>query len=206
MTTNDPHDSSPPKQNALPEAQQSNPSFINDLYVKDVSTQSGDNLILEDWAKELIVGKNDTAIVSRVVWFQCDKSKDVRVAIASDSQRYAARILCTCGNTHRILLDSRHCSRKPVKLEGFYVDQNDDTQFGKIVVEDLSFTGLKFYIISSGQITYDDLLYVEFILDDEEETFIREKVRVRYLCHDIIGAEFTDLSKINKKLVLYLMQ
>ena len=200
-----PNNSSHLNQNKLPQIKNSEPSHINNLYVKDTSTQSGDDLVLESWEKDELFNKKNTSIISRIVLFQCDQSKDIRAVIASDSQKYASKILCTCGSIHRILLDSRHNNRKPVQLHGFYVFQNDDAKFGKIVVEDLSFSGLKFRMTHLKTINRGDLLYIQFILDDEEQTLIWEKVRVSHVSHDTVGAEFINVSKPNPKLALYLM-
>ena len=205
MTMPVPNDSNSPIREQSSKTDKPSTTSINNLYVKDLSTQSGDSLILESLEKEHILNQENKAVISRVVLFQCDKSKHLRVAIASDSQKYASKLLCTCGNIHRILLDSRHSNRKPVNLDGSYVYQNDETKFGKIIVEDLSFSGLKFRMASLKQISRDDLLYIQFILDDEDQTLIWEKVRVSYVSHDIVGVEFMSLSKINTKLAVYLM-
>ena len=205
MTAHVPNDSNSPICDQSSQAAKLNSTSIDNLYVKDLSTQSGDNLILESLEKEHILNQENKSIISRVVLFQCDKSKNLRVAIASDSQKYASKLLCTCGNIHRILLDSRHSNRKPVNLNGSYAYQNDDKNFGKLIVEDLSFSGLKFRMTDLKQISRDDLLDIQFILDDKDQTLIREKVRVSYVSHDIVGVEFINLNKINTKLAVYLM-
>jgi hypothetical protein len=74
-------------------------------------------------------------------------------------------------------------------------------------VENISFGGLKFRMSSPPQnITYNDLLDIQFTLDDKAQTLIREKVRVHYVHQDLVGAEFVDLNDLNRDLASYLMR
>ncbi len=176
----------------------------HNIYVQGPFVEERANIFLEEGEEAPPATKRVALNTPRTGLLRCDQCQRTNTVMAA-SQNEAIEMQCACGKVYRVLLDSRKFDRKFANLPGFYVDQTDDTKTGIIVVENISFGGLKFRTTSAQNVAYDDLLYVQFTLDDEAQTLIWEKVRVHYVHHDTVGVEFMDLDKFNKNLASYLM-
>jgi hypothetical protein len=127
--------------------------------------------------------------------------------MAAASREETIELQSACGMIYRISLDSRRFDRKLVNFPGSYTDQHDKSKTGTFIVENIAFGGLRFRITSQiSNVTYNDLLDIQFTLDDKVQTLIREKVRVHYVHHESVGAEFMDLNELNREIASYLMQ
>jgi hypothetical protein len=65
--------------------------------------------------------------------------------------------------------------------------------------------GLGFYINGAHKIELENILNVEFRLDDEQKTFITRQVKVREVQGNFAGVEFVNVDKYDKFLDFYLM-
>lgn len=114
-------------------------------------------------------------------------------------------ISCPCGRRFRVELDVRKYTRKSTSLTGVYrCEQSGKT--GGIVVEDLSFGGIRFEVTTSHAIALSDCLQVSFTLDDANHTTVHEYVCVQYVSDNTIGAIFTQSNDFDKALAAYLMR
>ena len=75
---------------------------------------------------------------------------------------------------------------------------------GLMTVKDLSTSGLKIQVNTEHNCIVDDILQVEFYLDDNHRTLIRKKVVVRNVVGSKIGTEFAPTEAIDKALGFYL--
>ena len=79
---------------------------------------------------------------------------------------------------------------------------------GRLIVEDISRTGIGFRILNNHTVQPNDVLAVTFTLDDKQQTRIQKSVRVRRIDNYFVGAEFLDhdaYTDTNRMLGFYLM-
>ena len=92
---------------------------------------------------------------------------------------------------HKHRPQSRREPRKPVVLMGMYRhDGQSDTI--PVVVEDLSQSGVGLLSFTPDSLAANDILHLQFDLEDENHTMIEALVCVRWVKHDIFGTEFVN--------------
>ena len=137
--------------------------------------------------------------------FTCDQChKIIMVTMEHVNASQPLYMQCSCGMQYQVLMESRKYSRVSTHLPGLYIDLTDPSRTGTIVVENVSFGGVRFHVTSPHALTHDDCLYVQFILNDEHETLIWEQVRIHYIDGNSIGAEFVDEESPERALDLFL--
>lgn len=125
------------------------------------------------------------------------------------NQKKGLRIKCKCGQTVDMKVEFRRFFRKNVMLLGScYIEKNRSTC--NIIVKDISFRGIgiEFVFVNKknmAAIAKDDILRVEFTLDNKHADLIKKKCIVRIIKKHIIGAEFLD-EAYSKRLGFYLMK
>ena len=114
---------------------------------------------------------------------------------------------CSCGNAYRVLLERRHHYRKPVSLVGMYFFQGGKGApiKGLIKIRDISQSGIQFLVNSMPEFQVGDNLTIEFTLDDEERSQIREAGIVQRIQSNIVGLDFKTTDHYGK-LGRYLFQ
>ena len=137
---------------------------------------------------------------------RCDECQRTNTVIASASEEETREIQCVCGMVYRVILDARQYDRKDAHLSGSYLDPNDSDRTGPIVIENISFGGLKFRVVGPHSMAYNDFLDIQFTLNNAAQTPIREKVRVTYVRDDMVGAEFAELNALSRELAVYLVR
>jgi hypothetical protein len=98
----------------------------------------------------------------------------------------------------------RRYYRKSVSLNGEYRNRRTGS-VGDILVEDVSFKGIKFTTIGLNDIQVEDQLQVSFTLDDSKRSVIKRKVLAKYVKANDIGAEFVNPPEYDKELGFYLI-
>lgn len=114
-------------------------------------------------------------------------------------------VSCPCGMRFRVALDVRKYRRKSTSLLGVYRCERSG-KTGGIVVEDLSFGGIRFEVTTSHAMALSDCLQVSFTLDDANHTMVHEYVCVQSVSDNTIGAIFTHTNDFDKALAVYLMR
>ena len=137
---------------------------------------------------------------------RCDECQRTNTVIASVSEEETREIQCVCGMVYRVILDTRQYDRKDAHLSGSYLDPKDSARTGPIVIENISFGGLKFRVVGPHSMAYNDFLDIQFTLNNAAQTPIREKVRVTYVRDDMVGAEFAELNALSRELAVYLVR
>ena len=99
---------------------------------------------------------------------------------------------CSCGNSYRVLLERRRHFRKPVNLVGMYFFQGGKGTpvKGLIKIRDISQSGIQFSVNSMPEFEVGDKLTIEFTLDDDERSQIREAGIVQRIESNIVGLDF----------------
>ena len=114
-------------------------------------------------------------------------------------------VKCLCRKVFNVILEFRKMYRKETELKGRYVNQSRDNDEGGIIISNISMNGLGFHIKGAHKIEQDNILKVEFRLDDEQKTFIARQVMVREVQGNFVGVEFVNVDKYDKFLDFYLM-
>jgi hypothetical protein len=70
-------------------------------------------------------------------------------------------------------------------LNGLNIEQD-------IAVNSLSVSGIGFTIIDTSKINIDDSIDIQFYLGDNDRSFVDEKITVRRINGDFVGAEYCD--------------
>jgi hypothetical protein len=88
------------------------------------------------------------------------------------------------------LREKRRCFRKRVNLAGEFRMESDGRR-DDILIEDLSFDGLRFYSFSGGELfQVGDVLTVRFTLDDRRRSKIKKRAVVRHVTEKHVGVQF----------------
>jgi hypothetical protein len=154
------------------------------------------------------------ANLSETVTLVCEQCRRSKVLYAADvkSLPQPLKVRCSCGATFEVNIIIRQFYRKKTRLPGTYVKHDPRTnkilERARMIVEDISQTGLGLCTLSRHTILVNDVLSVTFTLDDTQKTAIRKFVRVRRIDHRFIGAEFVDhgaYTDTNRILGFYLM-
>ena len=137
---------------------------------------------------------------------QCGKAHTLR---ARDSAAPIAKgVDCSCTSVTDVHLEQRQHFRKDVELIGTFKNISGDTsEVGKIIVEDISHTGMKFKTVTKNHVKKGDVIQIRFALKGTHNSLIAENGVVRFVNGLSVGIEFQHLSEHTKKLIgFYLMQ
>ena len=131
----------------------------------------------------------------------CDKGviRDLsRYIDASSAVRLKCK--CSCGNVYRVLVERRRHFRKSTQLVGMFSHRptaGKPTK-GLIKILNISQSGLQFSVNSMPEFETGSKLTVEFTLDDEDRSQIREVCIVRRIQSNIVGVEFQNFDHYGK--------
>ena len=99
--------------------------------------------------------------------------------------------------------------RKATQLKGRYVNQSRDNDKGGILVNNISMNGIGFYTVSSHRIEKNNILNLDYKIDDAQKTFISREVIVRRVVKgdkfDHVGAEYVNVDEYDTYLDFYLL-
>lgn len=107
---------------------------------------------------------------------------------------------CNCGHVYRVLVERRRHFRKPVNLMGMFFFQNHRGHpvKGLIKVHDISQSGIRFSVNSVPDFKVGDKLTIEFTLDDEDRSQVREVGTVKRIHTNMIGLAFKNTDHYGK--------
>jgi hypothetical protein len=107
---------------------------------------------------------------------------------------------CNCGHTYRVLVERRRHFRKAVNWTGiYYFKTRGGAQIkGLIRIRDISRSGIRFSVNNMPEFKVGDNLIVEFTLDDDERSQVREEGVVRRIQSNIVGLKFKTIDHYGK--------
>lgn len=117
---------------------------------------------------------------------------------------HTLKVNCRCGISFKVLLDFRQSYRKLANLSGTYAMIQPASGGGKILVKNVSLTGIGFEVAGHHAIEAGQKAIVEFTLDNRKETLIKKKVTIRSVRGTFIGGEFHQDQAFEKDLGFYL--
>jgi hypothetical protein len=86
----------------------------------------------------------------------------------------------------------RQYVRKKTELTGALIKHPLEDAETRIVVEDVSQGGVGFTMLEDDYVKVNEVLEVQFALDDEHESVVSKKVVIRHVYGRRVGAEFCD--------------
>jgi hypothetical protein len=148
-------------------------------------------------ARKIYYGKKGEC---SVICHQCGKVSKVDTNDVQPNQ--VVEINCSCQNSFQVQLEKREYYRKDVKLTGtFERILPEDTIKGKLIIEDLSYTGIGCRSVTKHYLEINDVVSLDFALDDVHNSQITENGIVRTVRDRYLGIEFQELSQHNRKLI-----
>lgn len=132
----------------------------------------------------------------------------ISITVHADHQQHPTeplKIFCPCGSFFCVALDKRKYYRKRTQLPGVFFQDAQGQDLGKMIVENMSFGGLRFRTLEPHTLRLQECIHVKFCLDDTQRSIVSEPVRVRFVRDEVIGAMFLSTDSFNKALALYLM-
>ena len=136
----------------------------------------------------------------------CGINKTVNAAKLKDKISNAPiKVKCACKSIFRIIIEFRKEYRKSTHLEGHYSSLPAGRECDKMVVKNISRTGIGFTTLSMHNLKKNDKVRIKFTLDDRKRSEIDKEIIVRMVNGKFIGGEFADPDLFDKALGFYLM-
>jgi hypothetical protein len=127
---------------------------------------------------------------------ECNASKNTDVTKYKELEKLVRlKIKCTCGSSYSVTLERRRYYRRKTDLPGNYVYRSSggQEQKGPVSVTEISRGGLRLKFMVLPKFETGARFYVEFHLDDKQQTLIRKEVAARMITDRFIGAEFCSI-------------
>ncbi|MDD2463618.1 MAG: PilZ domain-containing protein [Desulfobulbus sp.] len=119
--------------------------------------------------------------------------------------RHTFSVRCRCQHVFSVLLDFRRSYRKQTNLHGTYEIISEGGVGGGIIhISNISRGGLGFTVSGIHRIEKEQLLQVEFQLNDKKKTVLKKQAVVRTVDKNNIGCEFKSDADLEKALGFFL--
>lgn len=130
---------------------------------------------------------------------KCDKARTADVSkIIAKKAIIKINCKCKCGYTFKAVLERRKFFRKNIKLKGTCQLESDMRPIVVSVV-DLSRSGCKIKLESENNTFLEnDKIFIEFNLDDTNNSLITKSAIIKSSQGGIIGAEFESMNEYDK--------
>jgi hypothetical protein len=133
---------------------------------------------------------------------KCGLEQNIYISKFKDNQK-KLKGKCRCGEPYQYTIEFRKRYRECVRLIGEYIIQGIGEK-GEIVIWDLSMSGIWFECMNPHHISKNDVLRVNFKLDNSKRSDIRKSVTVIWVRDNIIGAQFIKTKLYEEELQSYL--
>ncbi|MBM9537778.1 PilZ domain-containing protein [Desulfobulbus alkaliphilus] len=119
--------------------------------------------------------------------------------------RHVITARCRCRHVYNILLDFRRHYRKKTNLPGTYEILSEGGVGGGIIhIINISRGGLGFTVSGLHRIEKDQLLLVEFQLNDKKQSVLKKRATVKSVQQNVIGCQFMEDAAMEKALGFFL--
>lgn len=139
---------------------------------------------------------------STIICTQCGKTKIINVSMYKHLHK-PTKVKCSCSFVFYIFLETRRFYRKQTNLYGMYWSLGSHKEIGEMTVQSLSLNGVGFKTNLKNNIKVDDILKIQFVLDNTRQSVVYTSIIVRRVHDRFVGAEFCEIS--NAALGFYLM-
>ena len=134
----------------------------------------------------------------------CGTTRTVNAA-KLNNPRGLLKARCKCGAAFQVLFEVRKAYRKETRLHGKYVKHAGDEEQGKIIVRNISLSGIGFTTLTKHNLKQGDKLKLKFTLDDKRRSEIEKDGIVKVVNDKSIGCQFMDFDQRDEALGFYLM-
>jgi len=146
-------------------------------------------------AEKIFLGTSTTATF---VCPECERSRTTDISkLLTAKAQLKIKCTCKCGHTFSVVIERRKYYRRSLELSGVVFSSDDGRKF-IMAVKDLSRSGSRIKINSSFPFSIDDVIHVEFNLDDKDRSFISKTAVIRSINGPLLGLEFTEIEKYDK--------
>ena len=153
--------------------------------------------------QKIFINKDNTVTL---ICPHCGTNKTVNAAKLKDKISNApVKIKCACKSIFRIIIEFRKEYRKSTHLEGHYSSLPAGRECDKMIVKNISRTGIGFTTLSMHSLKKNDKIRIKFTLDDRKRSEIDKEIIVRMVNNEYISGEFADSDLPDKALGFYLM-
>jgi hypothetical protein len=119
--------------------------------------------------------------------------------------RHTFNVRCRCQLVFSVLLDFRSHYRKPTSLPGTYEIISEGGVGGGIIhINNISRGGIGFTVSGLHRIEKDQVLHVEFQLNDKKKTALKKQVVVKSVLQNAIGCQFKETTVMERALGFFL--
>lgn len=126
----------------------------------------------------------------------CKRQRELNVT-AFKEHKSRFRIKCACQNVFVAQVEFRQRVRKKTNLRGSYINESQKKAAGKIIITNISVSGLEFTSVDAQNFKAGDELTLQFTLDDDHRTEIIREAVVRSVRNKMsVGCEFTETGNI----------
>ena len=131
---------------------------------------------------------------SNVAQLQCLKCGNSNATVVTqynsiEEKAVGLHVECACDHSFTVMLDSRKYFQKKLALEGIYRTENG-LSWGKMIVLDLSRSGMNIKLDKESDIQIDEKSMVDFYIHDNQHSFISKEVAVKSIDNLFIEAKF----------------
>jgi len=154
--------------------------------------------------KKVYIGRDNTAVI---VCHHCGFSKRINV-LKLNGLKNPVKIRCKCQSVFRVLFEFRRTYRKEIHIEGKYSKFPACKEWGRMVVKDISLTGIGFATLIMHDLKKGDKVKVKFTLDNKSRSDVEKDAVVRVVKDNYLGCKFMVSVSVgfeNKDLRFYLM-
>ena len=152
--------------------------------------------------QKLYIGEDNTAVI---VCRHCGLSKRINV-VKFKGRQDPVKIRCKCQSTFRVLFEFRGAYRKETCINGKYGKLPACKEWSRMVVKNISITGIGFTTLIMHNLKKDDKVKVKFTLDDKIRSDVEKDAVVRAVRDNYLGCKFTvPVGFENKALGFYLI-
>lgn len=134
---------------------------------------------------------------------KCSKKKEINASHQLLTKR-SIKVKCACGYSFRVSLDHRHYFRKSVQLPATLYKLDSDEILAEVTVTSISVSGIGFESKSLHNIYISSLFDIKFKLDDDSDSILKERIRIKRISGLNIGAEFVEQDKYSFELDFFM--
>ncbi len=104
----------------------------------------------------------------------------------------SVKVRCSCKSAFRVQFEFRKAHRKEMHLQGYYAKLPQGGEWRKMLITNISVSGIGLLTQSIEHLSRGDELKVRFNLDDERRSRVEKGAIVRWVADGNIGCEFID--------------
>jgi hypothetical protein len=135
---------------------------------------------------------------------QCGTTRTINAAKLNNF-RGPLKARCKCGAAFPVLFEVRKAYGKETLLHGNYVKHSSDEEQGRIIVRNISRSGIGFTTLTKHNLKQGDKITLKFTLDDKRRSEIEKNGVVKVVNEKSIGCQFTGSDQQDDPLGFYLM-